>query len=74
MIFHNSKHKSSKNSLFSEMCRNFHIKKRHQKEFRDWLLFNTTIDPCILFLNKNTISEIEIWLKEKQEDLEKERC
>lgn len=71
MIFHNSKYKSSKNTLFSEMCRNFQIKRKHQRDFRDWLLFNTTIDPSLLFLHKNSIQEIENWLKEKQEELKK---
>lgn len=71
VILYNSKSKNSKNSLFSDMCKNFQIKKRQRKNFKQWLLFNTTIDPFLLSFNlsEEAIQEIENWLEEKKEEL-----
>ena len=79
MILYNSKSKNSKNSLFSDMCKNFQIKKRQRKNFKHWLLYDTTIDPFLLSVNlsEEAIQEIESWLEGKKEELirqSKEEC
>lgn len=51
------------------MCEKFQIKRKQRKKFKHWLLYNTTIDPFILFLELEDIQEIEKWLKEKQKEL-----
>ncbi len=68
-ILTNSNPKNSKNLLFSDMCKRFHVEKKQRKKFKEWLLYNTTIDPFLLFLKKEDIQEIEDWLKEKQREL-----
>ena len=55
--------------MFSRLCKNFHVKKKQQKKFKEWLLYDTTIDPFLLFLEKKDIQEIEDWLKKKQKEL-----
>lgn len=47
----------------------FSCRKKQQKKFREWLLYDTTIDPFLLFLKKEDIQEIEDWLKKKQKEL-----
>ncbi len=69
IILTNCNRKNSKNLLFSDMCKRFHVEKKQQKKFREWLLYNTTIDPFLLFLKKEDIQKIEDWLKEKQKEL-----
>lgn len=53
------------------MCQNFRIKKRQRKNFKHWLLFDTTIDPLLLSfdLSEKAIQEIENWLEGKKEEL-----
>lgn len=67
----NGKLKSSKNSLFSSLCKHFHVEKKQRKKFREWLLYDTTLDPLLLSVNlsEETIREIEDWLKKKQKEL-----
>ena len=55
--------------MFSRLCKNFHVKKKKKKKFKEWLLYDTTIDPFLLFLEKKDIQEIEDWLKKKQKEL-----
>ncbi len=70
-ILYNSKSKNSKNSLFSDMCKNFQTTKSQRKNFKYWLLFDTTIDPFLLSfdLSEEAIQEIENWLEVKKEEL-----
>ncbi len=72
MIFINGNRKKSKNLLFTDMCKRFHVEKKQKKKFKEWLLYNTTIDPFLVFLKKEDIQEIEDWLKEKQKELLKQ--
>lgn len=58
--------------MFSRLCKNFHVEKKQQKKFREWLLYDTTIDPFLLFLEKKDIQEIEDWLQKKQKELLKQ--
>lgn len=58
--------------MFSRLYKNFHVEKKQQKKFREWLLYDTTIDPFLLFLEKKDIQEIEDWLKKKQKELLKQ--
>ena len=51
------------------MCKRFCVKKKQRKNFKHWLLYDTTIDPFLLFLEKEDIREIEDWLKKKQKEL-----
>ena len=70
-ILTNSNPKNSKNLLFSSICKNFHVEKKRQKKFREWLLYNTTIDPFLLSVNlsKETIQEIEDYFEKLKEEL-----
>ena len=71
-IFINGNRKNSKNPLFSNLCKNFRVEKTQRKSFKNWLLYDTTIDPFLLSggnLGKEDIQEIEDWLKEKQKEL-----
>lgn len=72
-ILTNSNQKNSKNLLFSNLCKNFHVEKK-RKKFREWLLYNTTLDPFLLSVNlsEKAIREIEDWLKKKQNELLKQ--
>ena len=74
MIFINGNRKKSKNLLFTDMCKRFHVEKKQRKSFKHWLLYDTTIDPFIFLgnLKKEDIQEIEKWLKEKQKELLKQ--
>ncbi len=74
MIFINGNRKKSKNLLFTDMCKRFCVKKKQRKKFKEWLLYDTTIDPFLLFLElkEKDIQEIEDWLKEKQKELLKQ--
>lgn len=56
------------------MCQKFQIKRKQRKKFKNWLLYDTTIDPFLLSakLSEETIQEIEDWLKEKQKKLIKQ--
>lgn len=49
----------------------FSRRKKRQKKFREWLLYDTTIDPFLLSakLSEETIQKIEDWLKKKQKEL-----
>lgn len=70
MILINGNLKKSKNLLFSSLCKRFHVEKK-RKNFKHWLLYDTTIDPFLLFLElkEKDIQEIEKWLEEKQKEL-----
>lgn len=70
IIFINCNLKNSKNLLFSSLCKRFHVEKK-RKNFKHWLLYDTTIDPFLLFLElkEKDIQEIEKWLEEKQKEL-----
>lgn len=70
-ILTNSNLKNSKNLLFPDMCKRFHVEKKQKRKFREWLLYDTTIDPFLLSakLSEETIREIENWLKKKQKEL-----
>lgn len=74
MIFINRNLKKSKNPLFSSICKRFHVEKKQRRKFREWLLYNTTLDPFLLSVNlsEKAIREIEDWLKKKQNELLKE--
>ena len=50
----------------------FSCRRETAKKFREWLLYDTTIDPFLLFLEKKDIQEIEDWLKKKQKELLKQ--
>lgn len=74
IIFINCNLKNSKNLLFTDMCKRFHVEKKQRKRFREWLLYDTTLDPFLLSLHmeKEDIQEIEKWLEEKQKELLKQ--
>lgn len=57
------------------MCKRFHVEKKKRKKFKEWLLYDTTIDSFLLSggnLGKEDIREIEKWLEEKQKELLKQ--
>lgn len=51
--------------------KNFHVEKKQQKKFREWLLYDTTLDPFLLSadLSKETIQEIEDYFEKLKEEL-----
>ena len=53
------------------MCKRFHVEKKKRKKFKEWLLYDTTIDSFIFLgnLKEEEIQKIEDWLKEKQKEL-----
>ncbi len=54
--------------MFSSLCKNFHVNKQ-RKNFKHWLLYDTTVDPFILFLKLEDIQEIEAHLEKLKEEL-----
>nr|CRY97632.1 hypothetical protein [uncultured prokaryote] len=51
------------------MYKHFHVKRRYRKNFRNWLLYDTTIDPFVLFLELEDIQEIEDYFEKLKEEL-----
>lgn len=53
------------------MCKNFYVEKKQRKKFREWLLYNTTLDPFLLSVNlsEETIREIEDYFEKLKEEL-----
>lgn len=47
--------------MFSSLCKNFHVNKQ-RKNFKHWLLYDTTVDPFILFLKLEDFWEVETFV------------
>ncbi len=54
------------------MCEGFQIKKKQRRNFKNWLLYNTTIDPFITFADREKLQELEVELEKMKEELKKQ--
>ncbi len=55
------------------MCEKFQIKKKQWRNFRNWLLYDTTIDPFMTFIDREKLQELEVELEKMKEELRKKK-